>query len=912
MNSFFRKLGWLGRRRRKEAELEEELRFHLEEEAEELQAAGLAVGAARSAARRGLGNLGLVQEDTRAAWGWVFAEQLLQDIHYALRTMRQNRAFTALAALSLALGIGANTAIFSFMDAILLRSLPVRDPKSLAMPLWLLQRGPLSDSVVAGFSGDWDDEPKSGYMVGNIFPYPAYEAMAKSSSPFSSMFGYYAMPGVNVGGRGQADSLLAVYVTGDYFRGLGVVPAAGRPIVPEDDLPAAPPVAMVSAALARRRFGGAAQAVGQSLRVNNLPVTVVGVAPAEFFGTDPGSAPGLYLPLHAALALEAAHPFMLKPKWFIDPHLYWLRVMGRLRPGADMAKAQAALAPAFRQWVATTAENEKQRASLPWLAMRPGGGGLNALRRAYSEPLYVLLILVGLILAIACANLANLMLSRATVRRREIAMRLSLGAGRGRLVRQLLTESVLLASLGGVLGVLFAVWGIRFLTVLLANGQENFTLRAALNWHVLGVAATLTLATGVVFGLAPALQATRVDVLPALKANRTAERRARFRLSLSHALVVLQIAIALPMLVGAGLFTGTLSNLEHVDIGFRRGNLLLFTLDANPAGHKEPEIASFYADLQKRFAAIPGVRDATLAIQSLVGAGHTGYTVELNGKVINTMFLTVAPHYFSTMGIPLLAGRPIDERDRPGAPVAAVANQRFVRENLGGANPLGRRLRFAGEHDIEIVGVSGDALYGDLRDATPPTLFIAYNQGAWPVVEMTYALRTAGDPLSYTNAVRQIVHQADERVPLTQVRTQAAAIDQSIGQEIVFARLCSGFALLALVIACVGLYGTVSYHVARRTGEIGIRMALGARHWPVVWMVLRGVLGLAAVGIAISVPAAVWGSTLVKSFLFGIKPEDPWPIAAAAAILLLAALAAAYAPARRASRIDPMCALRSE
>jgi predicted permease len=918
MNALFRKLGWLASRRRKEAELEEELRFHLEEEAESAEASGLTSVEARQAARRELGNLALVQENTRASWSWALFDQLAQDTRHAFRAMSANKAFTALAALSLALGIGANTAMYSFMDAILLRSLPVRDPALLVLPTWRVhQRESGGDSVVQAFSGSWGDEPNSGFVTGNIFPYPAFEAMQKKGEVFSSLFGYYGAAGTNVNIHGQSETENGLYVTGGYFSGLGVPPAAGRLIEPDDDRFDAPPVVVLSAALAKSRFGGAVEALGQSILVNNVPVPVVGVASPEFFGVDPGSAPQFYVPLHSAPALEGSNPFGLKAKSFLEEHFYWLRVTARLRPGVTMAQAEAAMAPPFHQWAESTAENDRQRADLPVLVMRAGGSGLTGLRRQYSQPLFVLMVLVGLILAIACANIANLLLSRAAARKREIALRLSVGAGRLRLIRQLLTESVLLSAVGGTLGILFAIWGMHALTLLLANGQKDFTLHAELNWHVMGVAAALSLLTGILFGLAPALQATRVDILPSLKALRTGERRSRFRVSLSHVLIVSQIALSLLMLVGAGLFTRTMFNLQHIAVGFNRENLLLFQLNALQSGHSEPEIVSFYSDLQRRFAAIPGVRDASLAITTLVGNGHWGVTVTVNGQEAKgTMFITVGPRYFATMQIPMLAGREIDDRDRPGMQPVAVVNEQFARENFPGRSPLGQYFHFGDTPEkpmvIQIVGVSSNPLYGDLREKTPPTVFIAYNQGAWPVREMIFSLRTAGNPMQYAGAVRQIVHRADLRLPVADVRTQAAAIDQTINQEIIFARLCTLFALLALAIACVGLYGTVSYHVARRTGEIGVRMALGAQRSSVVWMILRSVFVLAAAGIAIGVKAALAASTLVESFLFGLKPTDTWSLVVAGLTLLAAALLAGYAPAWRASRIDPMSALRNE
>jgi predicted permease len=517
---------------------------------------------------------------------------------------------------------------------------------------------------------------------------------------------------------------------------------------------------------------------------------------------------------------------------------------------------------------------------------------------------------------------ANLLLARAAARRKEMALRLSFGAGRLRIVRQLLTESVLLASIGGAVGVLFAIWGIRFLTLLLANGQANFTLHAELNWRVLGAAAAVSLATGVLFGLLPALAATRVDVIPALKettARLPLMKHGHSRLSAGHVLVVFQIAVSTLLLVAAGLFVRTLSNLESISLGFNRENVLLFQLDARKAGHRDPEILTFYGDLRNRFGEIPGVRSVTLSDDSLIRAGF-GLPIGLAGQPPGpgNRILTVGPAFFTTMQIPILAGRDFDERDQPGAPAVAVINEVFAKINFGDRNPLGQhvslRARREGSpvRDMEIVAVTRNALYGSLTRDIPPVVYLPYNQGYPQPDQMVYALRTSGDPLQYVSSVREIVRTADSRVPVSEIRTQTTDIDQTINQEIVFARLCSGFAVLALLIACVGLYSTVSYNVARRTGEIGIRMALGAQRGVVVRMVLREVLSLALVGLAAGMGAALATSKFVASFLYGMKPNDPLALSGAVVTLLGATLLAGYAPARRASRIDPMAALRHE
>jgi predicted permease len=647
--------------------------------------------------------------------------------------------------------------------------------------------------------------------------------------------------------------------------------------------------------------------------IDNVPFTVIGVAPAEFFGVDPGASPDVYLPMRAKGLFDPS-----SANTFLAGDFYWLQMMGRLRPGVSLEQAQAALAPPFGQWVASTAINDTQRANLPVLHLEDGAGGLDSLRRVYSKPLYVLLAMVGLILAIACANTANLLLARATARTREMGVRLSLGAGRFRVVRQLLTESVLLGVLSGALGIAIAMAGIGVLTRLLANGEEGFAIHAELNWHVLLVTLGLALLCGIVFGLAPAMQSTRPALLPALKDNRIGQGRARTRrgVNLTQALVVAQVAISLLLLVAAGLFVRTLSNLQAIAVGFNPDNVLLFELNAPQAGYAVPEAAAFYEDLRVRFAAMPGVRAATLSHQSIITAGRQLPIIVNGAPTTITRILQAGPEFFATMQIPLRLGRPIEDRDqRSQGPVAVVVSDLFAREYFRDENPIGRRIQLGGRvpQELEIVGVAASVRYGGLKEEIPPVVYIPYARLEFPPLrQMTYALRTDGDPLSHVNAVRRIVQAAGPRVPVTNVKTQAAEIDQTINQEIVFARLCSAFALLALLIACVGLYGTMSYAVARRTNDIGIRMALGARRGRVIWMVLREACTLTALGLAISVPVALGTSRLLESFLFNLKPNDPASLAVAAVILVTAALLAGYAPSWRASRISPMVALRQD
>src|SRR5262249_15032125 len=494
--------------------------------------------------------------------------------------------------------------------------------------------------------------------------------------------------------------------------------------------------------------------------------------------------------------------------------------------------------------------------------------------------------------------------------------------GRLRIIRQMLTESILLSCFGGIFGLLFAWWGIRFLTLLLANGHTDFTLRAELNWHVLAASLSLSLLTGIIFGLVPAFQATKVDVLPSLKESRESGNAARGifpRFGLAQALVAIQIAISTLMLFAAGLFVRTLSNLQSIQLGFNRENVLLFRMNARQAGHRDPEIHTFYRDLQNRFGAIPGVLGASASQSPLLGEGTWSSPVVPVGKQRkgSTHILMTTPDFFKTMQIPVVLGRAFDDRDQAGSLPVAVVSEAYVRKYFPDRNPLGQHIVVRPgqpeSREVEIVGVAKDVRYGALKGAFRDIAYLPFNQGSYvPVEEMTFALRTSGDPLRYVNTVRAIVSQADARVPVTDFKTQAAQIDQIMNQEIIFARLCTAFAILALLIACIGLYGTMSYTVARRTGEIGIRMALGAQRGAVVWMVLRQALALAIAGLAIGVSSALSLSIFVESFLFGVQPNSPAALVLAVAILLSAVLVAGYVPARKASRIDPMTAVRHE
>jgi macrolide transport system ATP-binding/permease protein len=852
-----------------------------------------------------------------------FWEPLAQDIRYAFRSMAGSKLFTAMAVLSLALGIGANTAIYSFMDGVMLRALPVKNPEQLVILNW---RAKSNAPVVHSHWGSNYDEPGGGTTSPN-FPYPAFELLRDHNDVLSTLFGHVGGGRLNLVIDGSAELASGQYVTGGFFSGLGVPPAAGRLIDSDDDRLGAPAVAVITDDYWHTRFGASPGVIGKHIQINGISFTITGVAAPEFYGVSPGGKPSVFLPM---ANINITRPQPDGQAMFREGTYYWIELMGRLKNGVTLQQAHAQLAGPFHSFVESTATKDRERADLPSLWLQEGGSGVDSLRRQYSKPLWILMAMVGLILAVACFNIANLLLARAASRRREIALRLSLGAGRFRIIRQLLTESLVLALLSGIAGIGVAAVCIRLLLLLLTNGNDNFGVNVRLDWRVLLFTLLIAFVSGIFFGLAPALQATRVDITPALKETRASEshgraRRFGLRFGLSHVLVVAQIGISLLLVVAAGLFVRTITNLHSVNLGFNAENILIFTLDANQAGYKDAALKAFYKELEQRFQSIPGVRSATSSDMPLVGgwSSSTGITVPgipqppEGQRGPNTSYTLVGSTFFEAMEIPIVAGRAIDKRDVEGAPVAAVVNQVFADKYFHGENPVGRHFGLGSKTnatDLEIVGIARTARYSSLKREIPPVTYMAWIQApkSRRLNEMIFELRAVGNPLALANTVRQIVHEVGPQVPVADMTTQSRRIDQTISQERTFAQLCACFGGLALLMACVGLYGTMAYAVARRTGEIGIRMALGATRRRVIWMILREVGLLSAFGLLVGLTAAYQTTTFLKSFLFGIKPNDPIAIGASVAILIACAILAGYLPAFRASRIDPMVALRNE
>ena len=900
------RLRWwaLWKRRELESDLEDELAFHLAMREQKNREAGVAESAQRS-----FGNPALVKEDLRDQWTFRGIETFWKDLRYAARMLRRSPGFTLVAIASLAIGIGANTAIFSVADAILLRSLPVRNPEELRIVLWTGER------PFAGHSG-YGTRGRSGMLILSSFPYSTYQQFVSNVPQFSDLMGF-ASSKVTVIAGAESHYADAELVTGNFFPGLGVTALGGRTLTPEDDRASAAPVAVISYQYWERHLGLRPEAVGRTIFINGRPVTVVGIVPRTFLGIRPGRVPDLFLPM-ALTGLFGNKFYDLR-----DVNTAWVQIMGRLRPGVSDGQAMAALG-AIMQRSAVAAEKKRGKKGEPWRpVLENGAGGLQLLRDGASGTLLVLSTVVGLVLLIACANLANLLLARGVARRREIAVRLSIGAGRWRLVRQLLTESLLLAGLGAGLGLALAA-PLGKLVLSVAGGGEKIVVDAHLDWRALLFTATAALATALLFGLMPALRATRVDLTPALKAGSGSALGSNPQLRVSRFLIAGQVALSTLLLAGAGLFVRTLVNLSRIDPGFQAQRLLLFSVDGSHSGYQGNKLLGLYERIREKVAAIPGVRAVTLSQYALISNSMSDGDVTIPGykspdgrtPVIDQ--LLVGSGFLTTVGIPVLLGRDLDERDGPKAPRAAVVNETFARKYFAGQSPVGRIFYFGDgknphpEDRIEIVGVSKDAKYDSLKYEILPTAYLPYLQSPASMWGMTFELRTALPPMAIAGAVQRAVAEIDRNVPVAEMRTQEEQIRMTLGTERMFAGVVGSFGVIAALLAAIGLYGVMAYTVARRTNEIGIRLALGAGRGDVQWMVLRESLWMVAAGLVVGIPAALVLTQLVREALYGIKPNDPLSFVAAGVLMVTVAAVAAWIPARRAARVDPMRALRCE
>ena len=897
---------------------EDEARFHLEARIEEYIERGMSPEEARRAAHRRVGNLTLAGERVRDVDTLPWLSDLSRDLRYALRQLRANPAFAVTAILTLAVGIGANAALFSVVDALLLKRLPVPAPHELVLFNWLEGRQPMR----FGMDGVRTTDPATGRATSTSFSYSTFLRMQDANETLTELFAFFPLQQLNVVTGGSAEVASGQYVSGNYFRGLEVDALLGRTIVPADDRPGAAPVATITHEYWNRRFGLDATVVGRTVVVNKIAVTIVGVTPLRFAGAlEVTQSPDFTLPFAAEPLLQGAGSDLQRPAFL------WVRVMGRLRSGVTREQAAANLNGTMQrsmleEWRRAAAEPRRTTggdsvrslddASI--LRAEGGGQGLMDSRRRYAQPLLVLMGCAALVLLAACINVANLLLARGAARQNEIAMRLALGAGRGRLVRQLFTESLLIAIIGSAAALPLAVWGTDLLLVWRPWGGGPFVVEDPLDWRVLGFCGAVAMLTALLFGLAPALRATRVRHIVQRGAGGASS-------PVMRVLVVAQVSISLVLLVAAGLFMGTLRNLHAVEMGFNANNLLLFRIQPQLNGYEPAEMVSLYSRAIARIEAIPGVRSATLSRHPLLSFSRRSTSVNVEGRQPTpgdgTQVNIVAPNFFTTMEIPLLVGRAFTDRDSAAAPKVAVVNQVFAARYFGTGNPIGRRLWFgdpATTDPIEIVGLTRDAKYTDLRDPTQPTVYVPVQQDV--PGQANFEVRTAGDPLAVVPAIRQAVREIDPSLPLFDVKSQVEQAQESLAKETMFARLSTLLGALALLLVAIGLYGTMSYIVVRRTAEIGVRMALGAQRASIVAMVLRDSLMLAAVGVALGIPAALGASraarTVLDQLLFGLAPNDPLTMGAAAAILVLVATAAGLLPARRASKVDPLVALQCE
>src|SRR5262245_44184210 len=826
-------------------------------------------------------------------------DEMFQDLRYGFRMLLSNKMFTLVATLSLALGIGANTAIFSLINTLMLRMLPVKEPQELAL-----------FSVVRG--------------KGTLYSinYPFYEMVRDHNQSFTGVIAGSGVARARLmvnepGAGGAVETAQQQRVSGNFFSTLGVGAVVGRTFTEADDNPAsAQPAAVISYEFWKRRFGLDPGVIGRKVTINDTPLVIVGVTPSGFSGFEVGARPDLWWPIRV----------------MNDPGLsrrtsVWLRVMGRLRPGASVTQAQAELDVIFKQHFGESiAAPAGRRGPASFygngVRLETGGGGYT-LRNKFRQPLLILMTTVALVLLIACVNVANLLLSRAATRRKEIAVRLAVGAGRFRLIRQLLTESLLLAMNGGVAGLFFARFCARALIAYLPE-QTRGALDVSPDARVLGFTLAISVLTGLLFGLAPAWQATRVNLTASLK-DQTGASAGRSRLALNKLLVVTQVALSLFLLIGAGLFVRSLRNLKSLDTGFDYENIVQFSIDPG-GGYNLAQGANLHKQMLSRLEALPGARSATLSNTGLLSPYGTITAVTIPGDARRAeeyprcWVIKVGPRFFETMKMPILAGRefgPQDERPAPpgnqsaaNAPLHAVINQTMARYFFGDENPVGKRLNDEGQ-ELEIIGVAKGAKYTTLREPAPHTYYRYYFEQPTPS-NITLQLRTGGDPIDYAATIQRLVREIDPQLQVVGFRTMTDVVNESLMQERFIAQTASAFSLFALLLACVGLYGVMSYAVARRTNEIGIRIALGALPADVVRMVMWEVILLVAVGMGVGLAAAVATTRLVGALLFGLTPTDPLTIALATLLMIVVAALAGYLPARRASRIDPMVALRYE
>jgi predicted permease len=854
----------------------------------------------------------------------------LQDLRYGLHMLVKNPGFTAIAVLTLALGIGANTALFSVVDAVLLRKLPVKDPDQLVLFNSIANK----EFSPGGHNGSTSSDPVTGLITRSSFPFQTFQRVRDRRGLLSDVIAFGSVS-LNTNDGTQVDVATGQAVSGNYFKVLGIPAFAGRMIEENDDSAATIPVAVLSHRYWSTRFAANRDVIGKQINLNNVAFTIAGIAPPGFEGTmQVGTSQDIYVPIAWEQPINGERSRMKRGDW-------WLRMMGRVKPGVTNEQARASIDAVFQQSVLEHRADREQllradgegplpvldQKNYPHLVAFAGGQGEMTNRRFYERPLRLLLGVVLLVLVIACANVANLLLVRASSRQKEIAVRLAMGASRWRLIRQLLTESLLLAALGGGVGVLFALWiKDSLLAVRVWSGPEMAGLNPRLDLRVLAFTFAVSVLTGIVFGLVPALRATRLDLTPALKDSGRSSSVAT-RSWLTRSLVVIQVSVSLLLLIGAGLLVRTLLNLQQVDAGFNQQNLLLFSVQPALIGYKDDRLAALYKQVSERIEAVPGVTSATFSHVPLLAFGSSSSSFYLpealtgpDGRLRsngNLYVHHVRENFLEVMQIPLLSGRQSNASDDTQAPKVAVINETFARKFLPGQNPIGKRFGFDSKklNEYEIIGLAKDAKYTSQREDIPPTVYLPWRQQLRSLNTATFEVRTTGDPKAAVSAIREAVREVDGNLPLKDIKTQIEQADEALAMERLFAKLLSLFGLLAQQLASIGLYGVLAWSVSQRTHEIGIRMALGADRSKVLRMVMRQGMTLTLLGVALGLAGAYVLTKYLESLttmLYGVQPRDPLTYGVMAALLTAVALVACFVPARRATKVDPLVALRYE
>jgi predicted permease len=909
--AIFRRIANLFRRSRIDREIDDELQAHIALRTDDNMAAGMPPAEARRDALVRFGSPTSTRERVIAADAALGLQSVWADLRFAMRQLRRSPGFTAVALITLALGIGANTAIFSLINAALLKMLPVHNPEQLVE---LKSLSPV-------------------FRANDTFPYRAFQLLRDQNQVFSGLLAFRKLHDIDLEVDGNGGLANGQLVSGSYFSVLGVHAAVGRTILPADESTLGQnPVAVIGYDYWRERFGLDPAVVGKKILLNNAAFTIVGVTPPEFYGLQTGERIDVSVPI---TTMPLVRPDFAPPMSPNDPlkppFINLVYLMGRLKPGMTSERALANLEPIFAQAMREAAEGI---AGLPFdspkvrqgfldtkLQLDSAGQGLAALRQQFSKPLWIIMAVVGLLLLVTCANVANLLLARASARQKEIAVRLAMGARRSRLMRQLITESILLGAGGGLLGLVLAFWGSGSLLGFVAHGNSSASLTVHPDLTMLAFTLAVSLLTSILFGTIPAWRATRLNPAPALAQNACGGANAGGRSRLAKSLVVVQVAVSLVLLVGAGLLVRSLANLKEFYPGFNKDNVLLFSLNPLMTGYKDEQLVPLYELLLDRIRAIPGVRGVTASVHNPLSSSGAFTSVSVQGlvprggeEVQPVGIEVVGPDYFATMETPVLRGRDLTSADRSGAPKVAIVNQSMARHYFGDADPIGKQISIPGYRGdaswLQVVALVADLKVHDLREQGEPMIYMPLFQA--PESGITFEVRTSMKPALVQTAVLDAVKATDSRLPVFAVKSLGDQLDDSLLDERLVASLSGMFGALALILSSVGLYGLMAYTVSRRTAEIGIRMALGAGRAQIARLVVWDSLQLVFAGLVLGIPSAIGASWLLISELYGLRPGDPATVLGASALIVAVTLVASYFPARRAAAIDPMQALRSE